>query len=69
MSVTYLFVCVRAHASTGEGMRVRASVRVGVGAQARTFACARLALLIQYATNRHIVICSLSGCTIFFDIS
>jgi hypothetical protein len=38
MSVTYLFLCVRAHASAVEGMRVRASVRVGVGAQARAFA-------------------------------
>jgi hypothetical protein len=29
---------------------------------------ARVALLIQHATHRRIVICGLSGSTIFFDI-
>jgi hypothetical protein len=56
---------------------VRASVRVcvhgegvvGVGARAQACACASLALLMQYDTCRcHIVICSVSGSTIFFDI-
>jgi hypothetical protein len=41
---------------------------VGVGARARACACARVALLIQHAARRHIVICGLSSCTIFFDI-
>ena len=30
---------------------------------------ARVALLIQHAPRRHIVICGLSGVTIFFDIT
>ena len=29
----------------------------------------RVALLIQHATRRHIVVCGLSGSTIFFDIT
>ena len=32
-------------------------------------ACARVALLIQHATRRHIVIRGVSGATVFFDIS
>jgi hypothetical protein len=31
-------------------------------------ACARVALIIQHATRRHIVICGLSGYTVFFHI-
>ena len=37
---------------------------VGAGA----CACAYVALLIQHETRRHIVICRLSGSTIFFNI-
>ena len=48
-------------------LRVLAHLCVGVSARALACACARVALLIQYAT-RHIVICGLSGSTIFFDI-
>ena len=42
-----------------------------VGALARVQACAyaRVALIIQHATRHHTVICSLSGSTIFLDIS
>jgi hypothetical protein len=43
-------------------------VCVGVGARARACACKRVALLIQHATCSHIVICDLSGSTMFFDI-
>jgi hypothetical protein len=35
---------------------------------ARACACARVALIIQHATRRHIVICGLSGFTIFVNI-
>ena len=31
-------------------------------------ACARVALITRHATCRHIVMCGLSGSTIFFDI-
>jgi hypothetical protein len=41
---------------------------VGVGARAMACACARVALLIQHATRRHIANCGLSGSTTFFDI-
>jgi hypothetical protein len=30
--------------------------------------CARVVLITQHTTRRHIVICGLSGSTIFFDI-
>jgi hypothetical protein len=39
---------------------------VGVCARDGTCACARVALLIQHSTRRHIVICGLSGSTILF---
>jgi hypothetical protein len=41
---------------------------MGEGARVRACACARVGLLIQDATRRHIVICGLSGSAIFFDI-
>jgi hypothetical protein len=40
-----------------------------VGALTRACACARVALLIQHATHRHIVISGPSLFVIFFDIS
>jgi hypothetical protein len=40
---------------------------VCVGARALACASARVALLIQHATRRHIVICSSSGSNTFFD--
>jgi hypothetical protein len=43
-------------------------VYVGLGAWARACACARVALIIQHATRRHIVICGLCGYTKVFDI-
>jgi hypothetical protein len=39
-----------------------------VGTRAQAHACARVALIIQHATHRHIVIRGLSGSTIFFDV-
>jgi hypothetical protein len=39
-----------------------------VGARERAYACARVALLIQHSTRRHIVIRGSSGFTTFFDI-
>ena len=47
---------------------VRASqgMRAGVSVRARVCACARVALLMQHAMHRHIIICSLSGFTTFF---
>ena len=47
--------------SERESVCVRACVCgwVGVGARARACACARVALLIQHAARRHIVICGL----------
>jgi hypothetical protein len=44
-------------------------MRLYVGVLEREFVCARVALLIQDVTRNHIVICGLSGSTIFFDIS
>jgi hypothetical protein len=44
------------------------SVRVGVGKEEQACACARVALIIQHATSRHIVTCNLSGSNIFLDI-
>jgi hypothetical protein len=41
-------------------------VRGGVSVRARVCACARVALLMQHAMHRHIIICSLSGFTTFF---
>ena len=41
---------------------------VGVGGRVRAWVCVRVALLIQHATNRHIVICGPSGFTTLFDI-
>ena len=43
-------------------------VFVCVGPRARACACAHVALIIQHATRRHIVICSLSLPTKVFDI-
>ena len=50
---------------------VHGCVWVGVcmGARARACACARVALLVQHATRRHIVIFGLSDSTICFDIN
>jgi hypothetical protein len=39
------------------------------GAQAPTYACARVAFIIRYAVRPHIVICGLSGSTAFFVIT
>jgi hypothetical protein len=39
-----------------------------VGVRAQACACARVGLLIQYATRRLHIVCVLSGFTIFFDI-
>jgi hypothetical protein len=39
---------------------------VGVGSRAQACAFARVALIILHATRRHIIICGLSGSTIFF---
>ena len=39
---------------------------MGVGARALACACASVALRIQHAARRHIVICGLSGATILF---
>jgi hypothetical protein len=57
-------VSVRACVSVG-GCRC---VRVDGGARARACACARVALLIQYATRGLHIFCGPSGSTIFFDI-
>ena len=65
-SITYFCVCVYARARALGW--VRACVYVGVGAQAWACAYTRVALLIQHAPRRHIVICGLSGSTTFFDI-
>jgi hypothetical protein len=43
-------------------------VRMNVSARARAYVCARVRLLIQHATRRHIDICGLSGSTTFFEI-
>ena len=49
---------------------VRACLRVCscVRARALARACARVALLIQHATRRHIVVCRVSGSTKFFGV-
>jgi hypothetical protein len=49
-------------------VRACAYVCVVVGSQARVCGCARIALIIQHVMRRHIVICGLSGSTMFFDI-
>jgi hypothetical protein len=49
-------------------VRDRGCVRAYVYVRAQAYACARVALLIQRATRRQIVICSVSGYTRFFDI-
>ena len=49
-------------------VRARVRVYVVVCARARACACLRVALLIQHATRRHIIICGLSGSTTFFYI-
>ena len=64
--LTYFYAYVRAGGSVGECMRV--CVGMGVGAQALACACALVALLIQHALLRHIVICDHTGSTAFFDI-
>ena len=63
-------VCARARAFTSACLSVRVCVGavVGVGAYVLVFACPRVALLIQHATRRYIIICVLSGSTIFFHI-
>jgi hypothetical protein len=60
------FVCVLVRACMG---RVCMHMIVGVGARALVCACARVALLVQHATRRHIAICGLSRTTIFVDIT
>ena len=55
-------VCVRA----GKCVCVLVRACVVVDARTRECTCARVALLIQHATLRHIVICGLSGSTTFF---
>jgi hypothetical protein len=62
----FLCVCVCAHG----WVSARACVRVCeyVDVRARMCACARVALLMQYATSSHILICGLSGSAVFFDI-
>ena len=44
------------------------SLSVWVGARAQARACARVGLLIQYATRMRHIACVLAGSTIFFDI-
>jgi hypothetical protein len=48
--------------------RMGECVRAWVWVRALACACVRVALLIQYATRRHIAICGLSGSTTFLDI-
>ena len=49
-------------------LHISVYVWTGVGTQTRACACARVALIIQHATLRRIVICGLSGSATFFDI-
>ena len=44
-------------------------MRVGARALTLACACARVALLIQHATRRHIVICGVSGSPHFWTFS
>jgi hypothetical protein len=73
VNITY-FVCVCVCVCMCERERERARTQtwvcacVGVVALARASARQRVTLLIQQATPRHIVICYVSGPTIFFDI-
>ena len=63
-----IFVCVFFFVCVAEFVLVRACVGwMVVGVRARYCACARVALLIQRATRRHIVICGLSGSITLFD--
>ena len=64
MSIAYFCVYVGEVVS----MRVFVCMCVCVVARERACACASVALIIQHATRRHIVICGLSGCTVFFHI-
>jgi hypothetical protein len=52
-----------------EELHISALARARVYARLRASACARVCLLTQYTTRRHIVICGLSGSIIFFDIT
>jgi hypothetical protein len=58
--------CVRVCGTHG-WVRACMIMCVCVGARALACACARVALLIQHATRRHIAICGLSESSIFFD--
>ena len=58
----YIFACVRARVGAC------AFVWVCVGARAREWAFARVALLIQHGTRSRHPACDLSRATIFFDI-
>ena len=49
-------------------VRDRGCVRACVYVLAQAYACAHVALLIKRVTRRHIVICSVSDYTRFFDI-
>jgi hypothetical protein len=42
---------------------------VDVGARARVYACARVALVSQQRTCGHVLIRGLSGCTVFSTLS
>jgi hypothetical protein len=59
-----LCVCARARVRVGEFV----CVRVVLGARVRACICVRVAFLVQHAKRRHIIVCGLSGSTIFFDI-
>ena len=61
----YVFLCVCVCVGAPACVRPGGS---GVGERVRACAYAHVALLIQHVRRRHIVICGLSGSTIFFDI-
>ena len=59
----------RVHETIVADISVCVCVCVSVDARERACACARVALIIQHKTRRHVVICGLSGSTIFLTLS